>query len=511
MNGIANRHEGDLGGRLAPFAATRKVVVGIDVPRDVASLAACQHTLWMLTNLLARSEGIVERILIACPPGARLAGRIVPLAPRSLDLASAIAQGAAAIGSVPVEMASGIPTVDVRFNLGPGAVSNGAIRVHGEGWWGGISRGSIATAPASSIPFGPYAAACLAASEVFKHARMSDYIPVESAFYSTWSFIATESLHDVMLSPGPAEFDALGFDMALAGVGAVGSAWVHAMWASNGIHGNALLADSDPEGVDLTNLNRTPIFGRSSVGRPKASEAAAICSDALLTWRPHDGPISAAPERPAMVLSAVDTNASRRAIQSLYPARLISASTYDLRAEAMRCDPAIQTACLSCFNPVAQAPSDEELRKRFLRIPATELEEIIQTLNISRDQAEMWAASGVCGQVGDTIIRYLRPSTDGPAAFAVGFVSVMAGTMLAAQTIKEALEAAPLRGLENRAIMQFFEPTAGSNCVKPFAREASCAACDPGSPGARRWRQRYESFSTGNNLGLERGGTGRSA
>src|SRR4029079_10317437 len=62
MDRVSDRHEGDLGGRLDPFDASRPAVVRVTVPGDVAASAACQHTAWMLLNLLARADGIVDRI-----------------------------------------------------------------------------------------------------------------------------------------------------------------------------------------------------------------------------------------------------------------------------------------------------------------------------------------------------------------------------------------------------------------------------------------------------------------
>lgn len=83
----------------------------------------------------------------------------------------------------------------------------------------------------------------------------------------------------------------------------------------------------------------------------------------------------------------------------------------------------------------------------------------------------------------------------GAAAFAVGFVSVMAGTMLAAQTIFEAVGQGPLRGLACRAVMQFLDPTAESNRVALYARQPHCGMCDPDAPAAAIWARRFEEYA----------------
>jgi hypothetical protein len=71
---------------------------------------------------------------------------------------------------------------------------------------------------------------------------------------------------------------------------------------------------------------------------------------------------------------------------------------------------------------------------------------------------------------------------------------VMAGLMLAAQTINEAMGHEPLGGLTARAVMQFMDPTASTNNPVLYARDPSCAMCRPESPAAAVWRRRYEEF-----------------
>ncbi len=281
---------------------------------------------------------------------------------------------------------------------------------------------------------------------------------------------------------------------SVAGVGAVGSTWVHAMWATPDIHGSALLADADELGVDVTNLNRCPIFGRPSIGKRKATEAARICHDGSLSWDPHDGPVGSARARPPTLLSAVDTNASRQAVQGLYPARLISASTLDLRAELLRCDPRAQTACIHCYNPVDDGPPDDELRRQFLAMTPQEQARLADELGVSMEDAQRWARDGTCGYVGDRLAARLRPGGVGPAAFAVGFVSVIAGTMLAAQTIHEAVEWRPLDGLMARAVMTFADPTAATNRPTRFGRQPDCPMCNPETPATDIWRRRYDAY-----------------
>lgn len=477
------------------------VSVSIVLPSELAHLPACQHTLWMLVNLLARADGIVDRIVVAVPPGVPQVTRVVPLAPRGLDLRSAVLTGAASVDSVPVSDSNEPDeSASFRFAIGPGSAISNLVRVHGENWWGGFSHGQMPGDGRSALPFGPYAAAALAASEVFKAVRLKSYRPLASVFYSLWTLTVSDSPSTDPDWTGPSAIRSACLEAVVAGVGAVGSAWVHAVWATRGLDGTVDLADSDDVGVDTTNLNRSPIFSRQSVGRPKASEAAMICADAEVRFRAHDDTVgSISPRRPmTMLVSAVDTNRSRQSVQSLYPARIVSGSTHNLRAEVLRCDPIGEAPCLHCHNPPEpEGDSDADKRRRFLAMSEAERLEVANELGVDLDQAIQWATDATCGFIGDQLLAHLHPSESRPEAFAVGFVSVMAGTMLAALSVQEAMDSGPLGGRVCRAVFQSFDPlNQTTNSPRPYERQRSCSMCDPATRAVGIWRKRFWDFSS---------------
>lgn len=481
MDRISDRHEGTLNGVLAPVDAVRPVTVAIELPADAAALPACQHTVWMLVNLLARQDRIIERVTLRCPPRTAIAGRIVPLAPGERDLTRALLTGAAAIGGVPVVGTREEEDDDIRLIVGPGEAIDGALRVHGERWWGGIAHGAIdGTHPDSLLPYGPYAAACLAVAEIFKGVRLAEPVPpTPDAFYSTWSLRAMDTVPTSIEDVGPHRLEGVRMDATPAGGGAVGSTWLHAVWATEGLDGQILVADADELGVDITNLNRCPLFGRASIDKPKATEAAAICADTPLSFVPFDGPVGDATDRPDLLISAVDTNTSRRAVQGLYPARLVAASTHNLRAEVLRCDPSAGAPCISCFNPPEADVPDADLRRQYLAAGPDERERLATRVGLSVAEADRWAVEGTCSYATDRLLALLREDHRGPAAFAVGFVSVMAGTMLAAQAIREIIGDRQLNGTKCRAVMQFLDLTAKTNTTGHRIRDAECPMCNP--------------------------------
>jgi molybdopterin/thiamine biosynthesis adenylyltransferase len=476
-----------------PFGNTKQVGVTILVSDATASLPSVQHTAWMLVNLLGRFQGVVHRLSVRCPAGVKLCGRVVPLATRDVDLATALIDGGNAIGVVPIEKDLQLERT-IAIGTGPFATA-ADLFVLGDGWCGGISvtPESFDTLDLhSSLPFGPYVAACIAAAEVFKAARMrpGHFISPTSAFYSCWNHVAS----DAPISGGPSDVEVV-LDASLVGIGAVGSSVVHAIWASPNIAGSMVLIDNDPKGLETTNLNRYPLFGTASVGQQKATAAARVASDAKVRWIPHDAAIESFDLVTLRVVSAVDRNSARAAIQFKYPARLFSGSTLDLRAEVLRCGPPGVGACLRCFNEPEKIAPDDVLRSKLKGANESEIAELARTAEITIDQATEWIATGRCGIAGDRLLPLLRRD-DGEDAFAVAFVSVMAGTMLASELVKDHLaDAAPLSESQPRVTFQFFSPLARSNQASAFRRDPNCPMCDPNSAACRIWAKRYQSVS----------------
>lgn len=491
MPSVAARHEDDLDGRLVAIDRAPSVEVAIKIDADVAQHAAVQHTAWMTLNMLCRLERIVEHVWVICPETVEVAGRINPLATASRMLADALMDGAAFIGVVPAHHVVSAPGAAIVLTIGPGDAVPGGMRVHGEGWWGGVARkGPITSTSRSALPFGPYLAAALAVAEVFKASRVAPdrLAPLARVFYSSWSYAAgTEP--DVS---GPDDVDDLVLWWTLAGVGAVGAMCLHALWACPGLRGEVFLADGDADGIDTTNLNRYLLFGRSDVGEPKASTAAERLSGHDLVLIGHDDPFETAPVPKVSVLCAVDSNPSRTAVQSAYPEQLLMASTKDLRAELVRCDPRHAGPCARCFNPEAPRPSDEELREKIQRMTDEQRQQVATQVGVSGAEALEWADTGECGVAGERVRDALLPGDD-RALFAVPFVSCAAGTMLAAEACKEAIGAVtPLSVGLPRATLQFWDPSAISNRATSYQRDPSCPMCAPGTIATNIWLTRCQ-------------------
>lgn len=474
---------------MEPIDQVRQLSVSIDVAPDVASIPAVQQTAWMTLNILARLERVIREVTISCPDRVE---RVVPLGPNNghvTTLAETLRAWARAIDTVPVRFAPE-DTGDFRLAIGPGPAVAGGLRVHGQGWCGGFSSVDIELGGSSRLPFGPYMAASLVAGEVFKRVRIDParYPLTHAAFYDLWHHRASEHL----ASSGPSDLPEVKLRETLVGVGAVGCISALTLWATPGLQGDILLIDGDEKGIDKTNLNRYLLFNMSHLGLPKASTCRDLLNGEAMSWRAEDQPFELADVATTRrILCAVDTPSGRLAVQNRWPESLLMASTHELRSELVRCDPRTGGPCARCYNDPETGVSDDDLRRRFREAPPQEQQAIAAEVGADLEGTRRWAEFGECGTSGDRVKDALRggePSR--PEAFAVPFASCAAGVMLAAEVVKEAIDApVPLSPRIPRASLQFWNPHRSAG-AKPYLRDPRCPLCRPDSDGAKVWHAR---------------------
>jgi hypothetical protein len=509
MERVSDRHTGDLDGRLTPLSFARAVTVAVVVAPESAALTATQHTAWMTVNLLARCEGVIAAVRIACPDGVALTDQVVPGASPGARLVDALLIGGRGVGAVPVAAAEAGEQADITLVIGSGASpaaassrSSGRERVRyvcGDGWWGGVDDAPMTIAGASPLPFGPYIGACLAVGETFLTARLPHHVTKPSGRYGwdAWSQQATTA-PDTTAPDVESDLDLTG--TVLAGVGAVGTAWVHTIWAVPGLRGTVELVDDDREGVATTNLNRCPLFGADSLGQPKAKEAARICADGTIAWKPRRGRFQDSPGHPTLLISAVDTNRAREALQQQYVPRILSASTSDVRAEVLRIGPPGIGACLRCYNPPEALIADDDLRQRALAAGSAALDALAAEVGVERTDVERELNRSRCSEVGDRLLTVLR--RDHPLAeprFAVGFTSALAGTLLAAETVKVLMNA-PMMPRDpqcNNVTFQFLKPQSTVNEARRLHAEPGCPACSSTNAATAVWQDRVDRLAHG--------------
>jgi hypothetical protein len=282
----------------------------------------------------------------------------------------------------------------------------------------------------------------------------------------------------------------------LAGAGAVANAHLLTLATAPGLTGAIDVFDYDT--VDTTNRNRCVLFFEGDVDATKTDVVKRVLSGGSVTVRPHHERAEAGIRPASTVVSAVDTPESRAAIQARYPRRVMQGSTKNLRVELLRCDPTHATACLRCYQqPRNTDLSDDALRVQLAALPDAELQRKVSDISGDPDALREWIDTGLCSSVAGEMLAHFRRSDD-EQEFAVGFVSALAGVLLAAQTVKEALAGAagagaPLRAAMSRARFTLLDLGAATSGAGPYARDDRCPMCVPGSPAMEVWSTRYRS------------------
>ena len=163
------------------------------------------------------------------------------------------------------------------------------------------------------------------------------------------------------------------------------------------------------------------------------------------TWQDYVGRQGREPNRPdlaalensfryRLVLSCVDDNGARHAIQNFWPEMIIGGSTLGLTAKAIAYDMAGDQLCLKCFNPVVER--NELVNKRIEEARAMDPDDRVRFftgLGIDPAKAAEHLRNPGCGQLSE---QDLDRFAAGEPMMSVGFVSVAAGVLLAAQLLR---------------------------------------------------------------------------
>jgi hypothetical protein len=175
---------------------------------------------------------------------------------------------------------------------------------------------------------------------------------------------------------------------------------------------------------------------------------------------------------------------------------ILSASTHDLRSEVLRCGPPCSGACLACFNPLEKEERTEEEIRALLQDRPEVLAQLSEKLQLDPDEIAAWIRERKCSQTGDRLVEELRTDDGSIAAFAVGFVSVLSGTLLAVELLKTISgRKGILSETVNRAVFQFKNTAARTNRAQFYSRDESCTACSEQNLGGHIWKRRYEEFA----------------
>lgn len=476
--------------------ASRRLRVLVDVDTTLIDQPVVQYLTWLLVTLLTRTTSSVIATISIYANDTPLLSGIDPTAPDGgPSLLDALKATAGSFGpeAAPVIDGGDPEGTDLILQIGnPSAASwpGAAVLSVSASGWTGIVTPNADEMPALNLagqnPFGPYVAACLAAGQAYMYARVRDY-RLQPIALNAWTLTQVASGLAAAASVDPGE-PSVELDHVLAGVGAVGTALLLTLWAYRNASGTIHAADADPRGIDDTNLNRCLPFHRTDLGRPKALVAAErLSGHHCLVIKPTDGQAQNLINPRTHLISAVDTPDAREALQDKYPASAVQASTSGLRLEMLRVNPTVGGACLRCFNPPRAETPDSELRVRVADMDEATIAAHAAAVGTESDQVREWGRVGGCGQIGDALLNRLRPSDGSVAQFSVGFMSVLAGVLLAGQVLKDAIRRAgdtkritdgiPLAGAETRFVTNVLDPVNTLAGVRLYSRDGECPAC----------------------------------
>jgi molybdopterin/thiamine biosynthesis adenylyltransferase len=483
----SNRHDGNLDGKLT--RPDQLVTVTVRTSLQFADTVAGQHLLWMLINLLARQYDVVGCIRVAVPT-ANPHKIAIPLCAQG-DLTSSLV----ALGQALAQDKIDIETVDVPSNevdavevLIEGIDHRGSWGAYADGWRVALGpAGSIAShIPTSETAIGPYFAAALLAGEVFKSARglSEERRRFEPLFFSTWNFQAAPTFSE--LEDGPAS--ALDIPLAyLVGAGAVIQAFAATLRGCASVTGRFVVADHDSIDDELTNLNRYCLALPSDAGANKATLLARLLpaerfqvhavpkrweeyiSDTSHPWpnvraAEHDG-------RFDMVISGVDINQARHAIQRMWPRLIYGGSTLDLSVTIERYDLGrTDDECLMCSNPI-EAWTIEQQTNALQTMSADERRYLATRVGADVELVEAHVQNPKCGTVAEAEMHKFRSAATSAVQWSVGFVSVGAGVLLAARLLHDLMvptgaeNASRFNFESNKSRQSFHRPNPECQCI----------------------------------------------
>lgn len=482
---VADRHSDTLNGKFAPLEQTTPARVTIVASAAAARTRCGQLVAIWLANLAGRMAGVVEAIEVVVEGGdtslhERVDPRVQPGAGKFSD--AILRNGMLSKPALQFSQRDNTPP-ELRVGVGqPAARCN--VYVSASAWVGYIgSSPGPECYDDDTCAVGGVVAAALASAEVFKLLRATGARAQPTSKYYldafSWQHCDGFTSHKAISCSD----QRLLTSFTLAGVGAVGTAFLLTLWATD-ITVQAMILDADV--VARTNLNRYPLFSSADLGHLKVEcakallqrESFAVEAHALWWsqyWRLHQ-------ESPTLLVSAVDTNLARNQLQDALPRIIIGASTNQLRAEVGRYDLRnSRSRCLKCFNAPESSEDDASLHRRLLGMEQAELARYASNSGVSIQQLtayvdDLRAGGNGCALLAGKALDSLRVRA-GERQFAVSFVSAFAGAMLAAQVIREAAGIPLLIAPRIRAVYQLWRLAARSNRVAdaPIDFRCSCS------------------------------------
>lgn len=298
-------------------------------------------------------------------------------------------------------------------------------------------------------------------------------------------------------------FDALGIDMAdlsqpldlghtyMAGAGAIGNGL---LWAARHLDVYGQLEIADDDRVDSGNLNRQVWFGIDDINLKKVDRLALKAQPFFNNLRlvPRSVRIQDLPEKSSgpwlrRIIVAVDSRRARRQLQNEFPGEVFDASTTDIREVVIHhnCQPSTD-ACMSC---IYESDAEELSREQHISEHLGVSVESVRSERISADVAAVIVKRfptlekvNLIGTAYDTLFKslcgegLLKNASGRKVTAPFGFVSVLAGALLAVELVRRLGPGRSNRNFNYWRVSAWHAPLARRRVLRP--RQPGCLFCD---------------------------------
>jgi hypothetical protein len=351
--------------------------------------------------------------------------------------------------------------------VGDGEAFADSVFAGSEGWDALVAAAGHQPTGDSQNPFGAGAAACHAASALFRRIFLPDW---QDRVDHALRFSVFRGERIAAGEPGPDLPAAFAGEVVLVGAGAIGHG---ALWALRRLPAKGTVHVVDPEQVELSNLQRYVLADRSDEGALKVELAARGSKGVEI--KPYEGQLAEFVAAkgytwPAMLL-ALDSARDRVGAQASLPGWIANAWTQpgDLGVSAHSRFGG-DGACVGClYLPAGRVKNEDELVAEALGVPQLlmQIRALLYTGN-PVERALLEAVAEAIGQPPATLLAYEgRPIRElyiegfcGGAVIPLGEAgkphaaahdvhvplahqSALAGVLLAAALVRHALEGAP--------------------------------------------------------------------
>ncbi|MGH7146420.1 MAG: ThiF family adenylyltransferase [Nitrospiraceae bacterium] len=246
----------------------------------------------------------------------------------------------------------------------PATMTHSTTIVDGKGWLAIVNQSGNLQAVPDQIdenPFGGLLAAALGAAEVFKY--LLKPLPGKAHHFGDVTFSAFDYSINT-LAPGPPLPKNLVLPKSLlAGVGAVGNAFLLSLSYVEGLRGELIVVDEEFLD-DPSNLNRYLLAFEEDIDplnpKPKTQLAIQLFHGRPIEIQTFQGPLDQALQqiydrqiaRPQVILSAVDNNEARRSLQKVWPDLVLEGATGGTTSQVSRHEYKKGLACLLCIHTI---------------------------------------------------------------------------------------------------------------------------------------------------------------